>query len=243
MMPNFVLVHGAWHGGWCYRDTANELRARGHVVVTPTLTGVGERFHASSEAITLETHIRDVVGCIEAEELDEIVLCGHSYGGMVITGVADRMAERIKTLVYLDAFVPEHGDSCNGLLPKALGPEVAQRFLEGIRSVAGEQHSGMVAPLSAEMFNVSPERRDWVNRRCVPQALATFEMPILLSGRAEVIKRRIFILADDWDPSPFRFFARKYESVAGWHIMKMRCGHSVMVDMPNELAAVLDDLA
>jgi pimeloyl-ACP methyl ester carboxylesterase len=132
MMPNFVLVHGAWHGGWCYRDTANELRERGHVVVTPTLTGVGERFHASSEAITLETHIRDVVGCIEAEELDRVVLCGHSYGGMVITGVADRMAERIKTLVCLDAFVPEHGDSCHGLLPKALAREVVQPIL-GLR--------------------------------------------------------------------------------------------------------------
>ena len=230
------------HGGWCYRDTANELRGRGHVVVTPTLTGVGERSHASSEAITLETHIRDVVGCIEAEELDQVVLCGHSYGGMVITGVADRMAERIKILVYLDAFVPEHGDSCHGLLPKALAHEVAQQFLERIRGVAREQRSGMVAPLPAEMSNVTPERRDWVNRRCVPQALATFEMPILLSGRAEVIKRRIYILADNWDPSPFRFFAKKYESVAGWQIMKMRCGHSVMVDMPSELATVLDDL-
>jgi pimeloyl-ACP methyl ester carboxylesterase len=211
-------------------------------VVTPTLTGVGERFHASSEAITLETHIRDVVGCIEAEELDQVVLCGHSYGGMVITGVADRMAERIKTLVYLDAFVPEHGDSCHSLLPKALAPDVAQQFLEGIRGAAREQQSGMVTPFPAEMFNVTPERRGWVNRRCVPQALATFEMPILLSARADAIERRIFILADDWDPSPFRFFAKKYESVAGWHIMKMRCGHSVMVDMPGELAAVLDGL-
>jgi pimeloyl-ACP methyl ester carboxylesterase len=242
-MPNFVLVHGAWHGGWRYRDTANELRGRGHVVATPTLTGVGERFHASSEAITLETHIRDIVGCIEAEELDQVVLCGHSYGGMVITGVADRMAQRIETLVYLDAFVPEDGDSCHGLLPKALAPEVARQFLEGIRGAAREQQSGMVKPFRAEMFNVTPERRDWVNRRCVPQALATFEMPILLSGRADAIKRRIFILADDWDPSPFRFFAKKYESVAGWQIIKMRCGHSVMVDMPSELAAVLDDLA
>ena len=71
-MANFVLVHGAWHGGWCYRDTANELRGRGHIVVTPTLTGVGERSHASNEAITLETHIRDVVGCIEAEELGQV---------------------------------------------------------------------------------------------------------------------------------------------------------------------------
>ena len=128
-------------------------------------------------------------------------------------------------------------------LAESFRARVAQRFLEGIRGVAREQHSGMVTPLSAEMFNVTPERRDWVNRRCVPQPLATFEMPILLSGRAEVIKRRIFILADDWDPSPFRFFARKYESVAGWHIVKMRCGHSVVVDPPSELAALLDDLA
>ncbi len=214
-MANFVLVHGAWHGGWCYRDTANELRGRGHVVVKPTLTCVGERFHASSEAITLETHIRDVSGCIEAEELDQVVLCGHSYGGMVIAGVADRIAERIKTLVYLDAFVPEHGDSCHGLLPKALAPEVARQFLKGIRGAAREQHSGMVTPLSAEMFNVTPERRDWVTRRCVPQALATLEMPFLLSGRADAIERRIFILADDWHPSPFRFFANMKASPDG----------------------------
>src|SRR5262249_40403840 len=126
-----------------------------------------------------------------------------------------------------------------GLLPKALTPEVAKQFLDGIRGVALEKHSGMVAPFPAEMFNVTPERRDWVNRRCVPQALATFEMPILLSGRAEAIKRRIFLLADNWDPSPFRFFAKKYEGVAGWQIVTMRCGHSVMVDMPSELAPCL----
>ena len=89
-MATFVLVHGAWHGGWCYRDTAQALRAAGHTVFTPTHSGVGERAHQNGEAITLETHIRDVAGCIEAEELNEVILCGHSYGGMVITGVADR---------------------------------------------------------------------------------------------------------------------------------------------------------
>ena len=90
---------------------------------------------------------------------------------------------------------------------------------------------------------ITPERRDWVNRRCVPQSLATFEMPILLSGRADGVRRRIYILADNWDPSPFRFFAKKYENATGWQIMKMRCGHSIMVDRPSELAAVLDGLA
>ena len=95
-MATFVLVHGAWHGGWCWRDTARALRAAGHTVFTPTHTGLGERAHQNGEAITLETHIRDVAGCIEAEELDDVILCGHSYGGMVITGVADRMPERIR---------------------------------------------------------------------------------------------------------------------------------------------------
>ena len=107
----FVLVHGAWHGGWCYRHTAAALRKVGHEVFTPTHTGVGERAHKADENVTLETHIRDVAGCIEAEEISDIILVGHSYGGMVITGVADRMADRIKALVYLDAFVPDDGES------------------------------------------------------------------------------------------------------------------------------------
>ena len=130
-MATFVLVHGAWHGGWCYRDTAAALRAAGHTVFTPTHSGVGERSHQSAENITLETHIRDVCGCIEWEELNDVILCGHSYGGMVITGVADRMPERIKSLVCLDAFVPEHGDSLIGLLNKALVPEIAAAFVGG----------------------------------------------------------------------------------------------------------------
>ena len=107
-----------------YRSCA-ALRSAGHEVFTPTHTGVGERAHQGAENITLETHIRDVCGCIEAEELSNVVLCGHSYGGMVITGRADRMPERIKTLVYLDAFLPENGQSLISLLPLALPPEIS----------------------------------------------------------------------------------------------------------------------
>lgn len=158
-MANFVLAHGAWHGGWCYRDTAKELRGAGHVVATPTYSGVGERFHGSNEAITLETHIRDVIGCIEAEELDQIILCGHSYGGMVITGVADRIPERIKTLIYLDAFVPEHADSCNGLLAKALPLEVAQQFVGGFRGSAIEKRQAPSAISQRSMKELPAGRR------------------------------------------------------------------------------------
>ncbi|HSW03587.1 alpha/beta fold hydrolase [Aquabacterium sp.] len=242
-MATFVLVHGAWHGGWCYRDTARALRAAGHDVFTPTHTGVGERAHQAGENITLETHIRDVCGCIEAEELSNVILCGHSYGGMVITGVADRLAERIQSLVYLDAFVPEHGQSLNSLLPLALVPEVSAAFLGAFRGSALEAHCGRTAPIPAEAFNIKPENRAWVERRCVPQALATFEMPVLLTGAGAAVKERLYILADGWDPSPFRYFAAKVAGQPGWRVHKMPCSHDVMVDMPAELAQELMKLA
>jgi pimeloyl-ACP methyl ester carboxylesterase len=242
-MGNFVLVHGAWHGGWCYRDTAAALRKAGHRVFTPTHTGLGQRAHLSAQNITLETHIRDIAGCIEAEELDDVILCGHSYGGMVITGVADRLASRIKALVYLDAFVPNHEDSLMSLLPKALPAEVAAQFVNGFRGAALENNSGLMQPIPAEVFNVVADKRDWVNRRCVPQALATFEVPLLLTGAGAAVKKRIFILADGWDPSPFRYFAKLYDGKAGWEVVKFACGHDVMVDMPLQLAETLATLA
>ena len=242
-MANYVLVHGAWHGGWCYRDTAAALRKAGHRVFSPTHTGVGQRAHLAAESCTLETHIRDIVGCIEAEELDDVVLCGHSYGGMVITGVADRLGGKVKALVYLDAFVPEHGDSLIGLLHKSLPAEVAAQFVGAFRGAALDKHSGMMQPLPAAIFNVVADKREWVDRRCTPQALATFEMPLLLAGGGSAVKRRVFIMADGWDPSPFRYFAKTYDGAPGWDSVKFPCGHDVMVDMPNELAEQLATLA
>ncbi|MDM0020051.1 alpha/beta fold hydrolase [Variovorax saccharolyticus] len=242
-MANFVLVHGAWHGGWCYRETAAALRAAGHTVFTPTHTGVGERFHQSAENITLETHIRDVCGCIEWEELHDVILVGHSYGGMVITGVADRLSDRIRSLVYLDAFVPAHGDSLIGLLSKALVPEVAAQFIGAFRGTALQDHSGLMQPIPAEMFNIAQANRERVDRLCRPQALATFDMPLLLTGAGDKVASRLYILADGWDPSPFRYFAAEAEKAAGWRVVKMACSHDVMVDMPKELAAELVKLA
>ena len=242
-MATFVLVHGAWHGGWCYRDTAKALRDAGHTVFTPTHSGVGERAHQASETITLETHIRDVCGCIEAEELNAVILCGHSYGGMVITGVADRLPERIKSLVYLDAFVPEHGESLIDLINQALPAEVAAIFVGSFRGTALEGRSGRMQPIPAEMFNITPANRAWVDRRCVAQALATFELPALLTGDQNKVKQRLYILADGWDPSPFRHFAAKFEGQPGWRVTKLASSHDVMVDLPLELARELMALA
>jgi pimeloyl-ACP methyl ester carboxylesterase len=242
-MANYVLVHGAWYGGWCYREVADALRTAGHRVYTPTHSGLGERQHQSNENITLETHIRDVCGCIEAEELEEIVLVGHSYGGMVVTGVADRLAHRIRHLVYIDAYVPGNGDSLISLLHKALDPETAAFFIRSFRSAAAENGCGLMKPIPSELFNVVEEKRAWVDRRACPQALATFECPALLSGSVNNLQSRHYILADNWDPSPFRYFAKQVEGAPGWTSSKMPCGHNIMVDMPKELTEKLLQLA
>src|SRR5512145_2598725 len=118
-MATFLICHGAWSAGWAWKKVRPLLRAAGHEVFTPTYTGLGERAHLASRAITLDTHIADVLGVIDCEDLRDIVLVGHSYGGMVATGVADRAADRIARLVYLDAFVPGHGQSRFDLLPAA----------------------------------------------------------------------------------------------------------------------------
>src|ERR1700733_10349511 len=145
-MANFVLVHGAWHGGWCYARVARLLRAAGHDVFTPTLTGVGERVHLAGLAVTLTTHIRDVVSVIEFEALEDVILCGHSYGGMVITGVAAALGRRIRTLFYLDAFVPADGESLFDQLP----PDIRLSLLD-----ASKRHQGMLPPFPAAAFNVN----------------------------------------------------------------------------------------
>ena len=234
-----VLVHGAWHGAWSWNAVVPLLEARGLVPRTLDLPSVGA---AADDPGGLSGDAA-AVGRLIDETCGAAVLCGHSYGGMVITGVADRMPERVRALVYLDAFVPEHGDSLNSLLPKALPPEVAAQFLGGFRGAALEGNSGLMQPIPAEVFNVAEQHRAWVNRRCVAQPLATFEMPLLLTGKVDQVKKRLYILADGWDPSPFRHFARTYVEKPGWDVIKMPCGHDVMVDMPKELAGALARLA
>ena len=153
-MASFVLVHGAWHGSWCWKRVRKALQAAGHDVFTPTLTGVADRSHLLSRDVNLDTHIQDVLNLIEWEELTDIVLCGHSYGGCVVTGVADRIPERIRSLVYLDAFVPEDGENQFQHLSEML----ATRLLEGTQSV-GE--GWKTPPIPAAIFNVNAADREW----------------------------------------------------------------------------------
>jgi pimeloyl-ACP methyl ester carboxylesterase len=155
MGHTFVLVHGAWHGGWRWRRVAERLRALEHVVYTPTLTGLGERSHLIALTIGLTTHITDVVNVIAWEELDDIALCGHSYGGMVIAGVAERMSEKIRSIVFLDAFLPRNSDATIDLVPPAGQQSMRERLS------AGET---VLQPRSAEAFAVNEADRAWIDR-------------------------------------------------------------------------------
>ena len=230
-MSTYVLVHGAWHGSWCWKRVRRILRERGHDVFTPTLTGVGERSHLLSPQVTLDTHIADVFNLIHWEELEDVVLCGHSYGGCVISGAADRISERIGALVYIDAFVLENGQC----LHDTLTPEMRNEQLEGARRTGD---GWKVPPIPAEVFNVNPKDRDWVQRQCTRQPLATFQQPITLTGPIRQIENVSFILANGWSASPFPQF---YEMAKahGWKTSTIACGHDVMLDRPEELAEML----
>src|SRR4051812_23470984 len=155
----FVLVHGAWHGGWCYKEVAHLLRQAGHEVYTPTLTGLGERAHLMSRTIDLSTHIEDILAVIRCENLSDVVLCGHSYGGMVIAGVAEQIADKLRTLVFLDAFVPENGKSLSDYLPT--------EQVEHMRADAAQNGDGYkVTPPPVAFFRVNPQDEAWINAMC-----------------------------------------------------------------------------
>ena len=144
-MTTFVLVHPAWFGGWCWRKVSPVLRARGHEVFAPTLTGLGERAHLASQKVGLEMHVEDVANVLEYEDLRQVILVGNSSGGMVITGVADRMPERIAHLVYLDAFVPEDGQSMLDIIPAERRPlmeALVQKEVSGWFYRASRLHRG-----------------------------------------------------------------------------------------------------
>lgn len=212
------------------------LQAAGHDVFTPTLTGVGERSHLGSASVNLSTHIADVVNLIKWEELSDVILCGHSYGGCVISGVADSIPDRIRALVYLDAFVLEDGECLFDLVP----PEQVQ----GTRQQVEASGDGWkVAPIPAEVFKVNPSDTAWVNAQCTPQPLATFEERIRLTGGLARIQDVTHILATGFrEGSPFPACHERAKA-KGWKTRTMACGHDVMLDLPGELTALLLEYA
>jgi pimeloyl-ACP methyl ester carboxylesterase len=198
-------------------------------------TGLGERSHLLNATINLSTNIQDIVNVIKFEELDDVILCGHAYAGMVISGVADLISERIAALVYLDAWVPEDGDSMFTLLPEPWQLSI-------IKNVA--RYGGYSCPaISAEALQVNDWDRAWVGRMSTPHPLATMTEGIRLHGNHRKVKQRVFALASAWAPSPFRRFYEKLQDDPAWTIRTIHSGHDAMLDEPEEVVNILREVA
>jgi pimeloyl-ACP methyl ester carboxylesterase len=233
-VTTFVLVHGAWHGGWCWRRVAPVLREAGHEVLTPTLTGVGDRAHLISPLVGLDTHIEDVVRHIDVEGAEDVVLVGHSYAGLVITGVADRRPDALRLLVYLDAFIPEDGDSGITLLP----PHIAVHYRE---SVAGPGHGWLIPPRSLTVLGVTdPADLAWLTPRLTPHPWKTYTDPLRIGPDVARVPGA-FIENVDW----MRVFTPYAERAGarGWPVETLPTGHEAMVTAPDALAQTLLKLA
>jgi pimeloyl-ACP methyl ester carboxylesterase len=230
----FVLVHGAWHGGWCWRRVSDLLERQGHKVFAPTLTGLGERSHLMSKDIRLATHVTDVVNHIKWEGLEGVVLCGHSYGGMVVSGVAEQMADKISSIVFLDAFVPQNGE--------ALADLTGAATLDLLRAATERGDIGIPARTAAS-FNVNERDRAWVDALCVPQPINTFLDKMTLASARERIAKKSYIRAlNNANPGFDKAMARA-KADPSWRTYEVACGHDVMVDMPERLAEILLEVA
>jgi pimeloyl-ACP methyl ester carboxylesterase len=205
---------------------ARELRSRGHEVLTPSLTGVGERAHLAAPAVNLSTHIADVLHALEYERLEQVVLVGHSYGGMVVTGAADRAAARIAALVYLDAFVPQNGQALVDFLPQPMRERLPR-------------DEWRVPPLPPHAQGMSDATEiAWVADRRVPQPLGTFTEKLSLEGRYRGPRR--YILCSGYSPSTFRAFGEHLRSDPAWRYDELPTHHYPQVSMPRQTAELLE---
>jgi pimeloyl-ACP methyl ester carboxylesterase len=221
----FVLVHGAWHGGWCWRHVADRLTDKGHYVVAPTLSGVGERSHLPPGPIDLTTHVDDVVGEIKWKDLDGIVLVGHSYGGMVITGVAEQLRNRISAIVYLDAFVPADGQS-----------------LFDITHTTPPATPAYPSP-HASFFHVNAADSTWVDSKLTPHPTGCFTEKLKLTGACQSIAKKVYIRAPLFKMTAFDGFLEQCRADRTWKTETVTSGHDVMIDQPEVLTAILEKIA
>ena len=230
-MATFVVAHGAWSAGWAWKKMHPLLAAKGHRLVTPTCTGLGERAHLASRDIDLDTHIADIVNVLEFEDLAGVHLIGHSYGGMVATGVADRARSRIAALIYVDAFAPRDGDSVFSLLPEQTR---AQRA--GGAAATGFIPSGAMPP------DTSAEDVAWCTPRRKPQPVKTFEQAIRLKEDFTGPRHYIYCPKHSPDDRFGQFYQRaQREKWAGAHALD--ASHNPHITVPETLANLLDTIA
>jgi pimeloyl-ACP methyl ester carboxylesterase len=231
--PAFVMVHGAFHGGWCWAPLARILRARGYEVFTPTLTGLGERAHLLSPAIDMETFVRDVLGVLECEELTDVILVGHSYGARTITGVADRVPHRIRRLIYIDGGLPLDGRSrLDAMSADARESRIASsmRFDGGIS----------VPPPSASRFDIQElYLREWVERRLTPQPLNAERTVLDLKNEIGNGLPATYVHCVNPSFAGVDRYAKYARERPDWRYLQFAGGHDSFLTHPTEMATLL----
>lgn len=234
----FVLVHGSWHGGWCWDAVVKSLAQRGHRVFAPTLTGLGERRHLLSKDVNLTTHITDVCNVIETEDLSDAVLVGHSYGGIVISGVADRMPPRLSQLIYLDALLVDPGQT---VFSTFFSPEEREAVLK----VVAEQGNGVgIPPLPASLFGITdPEKLQWVQRHLSPQPVGTYEEPLQLQSELGGTLRKTYIECTQNALPVIEPIRKRVRADSSWRVRTLDSGHDAMVSAPERLTKLLVEIA
>lgn len=234
-MATILVAHGAWSGGWAWIKMHPLMRARGHRLVTPTYTGIGERAHLAHPGIDLEAHIADVLAVLHYEDLRDVVLLGHSYGGMVATGVAERAPERLAQRVYLDAFVPRDGEALQNL--------VSAETREAHRKGVAEQGEGWRVPPNPLPDDTPQADRAWILPRRVMQPLATFAQPLRVSGAGDHLPRSYIYCTRAAPDDVFRQFAERARSEPGWRCYDLDASHSPNITAPESLADLLAAIA
>jgi len=229
-MASMVLVHGAWGGAWIWRDVLPGLRAAGHAVHALTLTGCGERAHLRHPGIGLRTHIDDVLGLVQAEELHDVVLVGHSYAGQVITGAADALPGRVRQLVYVDAMVPLPGEGWGSSHP----PEVVSA-----RQAAAAAHGHALPPPDPADFGLAGAQRDWLLRRQVPHPFGPYREPLQFNAERWRALPRAFIDCSAPAYPTINAARQRVQAQGDWTVLRLNCGHCPMVQVPAELTAAL----
>jgi pimeloyl-ACP methyl ester carboxylesterase len=226
----FVLVHGAWHGGWCWRRVSDLLESKEHKVFAPTMTGLGERSHLMSKDVVLDTHITDLVNVIRWEDLTGICLVAHSYGGFPVSGAIEQVLDRVSSVIYLDAFVPEDGQK---------GLDVASDFSRRATMEAIARGEASHPPPKAEIFHVNEKDRAWVDSKLTPQPVGVALQPIKLSGAREKVRKKTFIRAPVYlQPAFDKYYAAK-KSDPSWRTYEVDGGHDMMIDRPERLVEIL----
>jgi pimeloyl-ACP methyl ester carboxylesterase len=231
----YVLVHGAWHGGWCWSRVSCLLREEGHQVFAITLTGLGERSHLLTPEVSLDTHITDVANLIECEELDQVVLVGHSYGGLIITGASDRVPCRIAARVHLDAFVPRDGNAWKDFhsqdIQKAIG--MSARFNE---------KAWIIPPPEPARLGITGPDSNWLSRRMTPHPFSTYSQPIHLANLGGQGFPLIYIACTKPELDHLAIMRARIEADRSWSIFKLATGHDAMITAAEQLAALLGQL-